>query len=271
MENPYAIYIKCDGAMNYDNKQTGGNGYVIEFPECFNLEPIRKSIRNDGQGIHRLEMISILESMKELISYSAKNNINLNKAASVIINSDRYSVTDDGEINPYHVAQYIKSKWMTKDGKEVKNKDLINDIYKTRKKLSSLVGGRVGIKYIREKYNKEADNLAEIGKEKDIRSKRTYYKNYKKISKRKFNGPEVDYSKLNPKRKLIINVYGSQQIDNNFEISTEIEKGEFLGMKVRLYVNTELEKKLHRSHSYFINVKKITKHHIEIKSCKEKK
>lgn len=38
--NPYAIYINCDGAMDYDSKNTGGVGYVITFPDFIELETI---------------------------------------------------------------------------------------------------------------------------------------------------------------------------------------------------------------------------------------
>lgn len=270
MENPHAICIKCDGAMDYDSKQTGGNGYFIEFPDVFNLEPITKSIRNDGQGIHRLEMISILEAMKDLMYFASKSGTDLRKATSVIIYSDRYNVTDDGDINPYKVREYIRARWLTKDGKEVKNKDLIDDIDKTRKKLSAVVGGYVSINYLPRKYNKVADKLSKLGKSAETINKRTYNKSSKRVFKRKFDGKEIDYSKLNTGDELFVHIYGWEPIKDNFEISTEIADGIFTGEKLKIYVSPAFKNEIHRGHFYFIEVDNVTKYHIGISSFRER-
>lgn len=43
MDNPYAIYVNCDGAMDYDSANSGGIGFVIRFPDFVGLDPISAS------------------------------------------------------------------------------------------------------------------------------------------------------------------------------------------------------------------------------------
>ena len=42
--NPHALYINCDGAMDYDSINAGGVGFVIKFPESAQLEDISVSL-----------------------------------------------------------------------------------------------------------------------------------------------------------------------------------------------------------------------------------
>ena len=44
MNNPYAVYVNCDGAMNYGKNNPGGVGFIINFPDFVALEPIEISI-----------------------------------------------------------------------------------------------------------------------------------------------------------------------------------------------------------------------------------
>jgi len=68
MFNPYAVYVNCDGAMDYDSKNSGGVGFVITFPDFVPLEPIPISIgRYVGGNIERLELEALIQAMKETI------------------------------------------------------------------------------------------------------------------------------------------------------------------------------------------------------------
>lgn len=44
MDNPYAIYVNCDGAMDYTSGNPGGVGFNITFPESVGLAPIPMSL-----------------------------------------------------------------------------------------------------------------------------------------------------------------------------------------------------------------------------------
>jgi hypothetical protein len=42
--NPYAMYVNCDGAMDYGRLNHGGVGFLIRFPDGLHLEDISHSI-----------------------------------------------------------------------------------------------------------------------------------------------------------------------------------------------------------------------------------
>lgn len=258
MENPYTINVHCDGAMNYDSKQTGGNGFFIEFPESIILSSISKTLRNDGQGIHRLEMISVIEAMEELILISKKTS--LRNASGVIIYTDRLSITDEA-VSPYKIPEYIKNKWKTHEGKAVKNKDLLEEIHKRRRKLAELVGGRIEIKYKKEKNNKIADKLSRIGRDGNNKGKISFAKKNMRVSPRKFDGPEVEYSSLNPRDIIKANLYAWQPVQNQCEINIEFLEGKYLGRKMKVHIPLSEKNKIHRRHSYEIELIEVFKHH----------
>lgn len=269
MENPYSITIHCDGAMDYDSNQTGGNGFVIDFPECFEMSSIFRSIRNDGQGIHRLEMISIIESMKELIRIGKNNPGLLRKASGVSIYTDRIRVTDNELTNPYKIQGYRKNNWKNHEDKPIKDKDLLDDIDKTRKKLTQDVGGRVEIIYKREKGNKIADKLSKVGKKIAPLSRSIIRKKNRQVSSRKFDGSGVNYSSIEVDSILAIRVYAWELVQNEYELSAEILDGVNIGKVVKIYVNSEAKKDIHRQHCYKIEVNKVYSHHIKAGSWEE--
>jgi len=93
--NPHAIYINCDGAMDYDSKNTGGVGYVITFPEFIELDAISESVgRYIGANIERLELQAIIQSMEEVLRLSKVHYSELRKATHIIITTDRFALQD---------------------------------------------------------------------------------------------------------------------------------------------------------------------------------
>src|SRR3989339_639151 len=71
--NPHALYIKCDGSMNYDAKNTGGIGFEIIFPDSVELENIKESHgRYEGANIERLELEALISGMEYVISLYEK-------------------------------------------------------------------------------------------------------------------------------------------------------------------------------------------------------
>jgi ribonuclease HI len=268
VENPHAIKIHCDGAMDYDRYNTGGNGFRIDFPDAFEITPIEGSLRRDGQGIHQLEMISILEAMDELIKqYKVKS---LPRCSSgVIIFTDRFSVP--ALLNPFAIQSYRKNKWKNHENKPIKDQDLIDRIDKTRSKLIQTVGGRVEIYYKRRNENKIANRLSKAGKNTEIRSKKVINIKTKNIIKRLFDGPEVDYKDLKIDDLLYLRVYSWEMVDELYEIKVEVYKGILKGKKIKIYIDNEIKNEMHRGHFYKVLVKKINSHHILIELVKELK
>lgn len=265
MSNPHAIVVCCDGAMDYDRNQTGGNGFRIEFPESINHDEVARSIRNDGQGIHRLEIISIIEGMKELLSLEKKGEIHLKNAAGVEIYTDRLSVVNMSD--PYKLQRYRSQRWKTHEQKSVKDDKLWDELDKTRKKLAGQVGGRVEIHYKREKQNRVADKLSKLGK-KSIQSRRVGRK-IKKIAPRMFDGPDVNYFLLSERDVLNVHIYSWERVQDEFEISAELLDGANKGKVIKIYLDLTKKSSMHLRHRYEIVVDKVFKHHVTISSSSE--
>lgn len=271
MNNPYVITIHCDGTMEYNSKQVGGNGFIIEFPDSFNLDPITRYLRNDRQGINRLEMISILEAIEELLSFDKKNPGVIRNASGVTIYTDRFNATDDKALNPYRIQGYRKNHWKTFEGKPVKDKDLLDRIDKTRKKLAQAVDGRVDISYKREKQNKAADKLSKLGKRSVIHSKRIIQKKNRNIAPRKFDGSEIDYSSIHSGDSFVVHVYAWESVQNEIEIIVEIMEGLYISRTIKLYVDPATKRDIHRQHIYEIEISEVYAHHVRVNSYKEVK
>jgi ribonuclease HI len=265
MNSPHAIIIHCDGAMNYDKNQTGGNGFHIAFPDSIDHVEIFHSKRNDWQGIHRLEIISIIDSMKELLVLEKRGEINLRNASGVEIYTDRFFVAEMSD--PYKIQAYRSNGWKTYEQKPIKDKQLWDELDKTRKKLIGKVGGRIEIGYKREKRNKIADKLSKRGKS-ALPSKRTD-KKIRNVSRRLFDGTNINYSLLTAGMFLKINLYAWERVQNEIAICAEVIDGEQKGKIVNIYVSAEQKSQLHRRHRYEILIGQVLKHHITISFSKE--
>lgn len=262
--NPYALYVHCDGAMNLDSKNTGGVGLEIIFPDSLNRESIKKSIgRFEGANIERLELEAILRGMRELLMLFAKDRKELKEINTIIFITDRYGLRDEGKTNPYKIAIYRKNKWHNHEGKAIKNSDLLDEIDKTRKKIVSEYNCSLEIKYTSRKNNRSADKLAKSGKTKSSVD-RIIIKNGVKIGRRKFDGGEVRYNLLKEGQELIVHVFMKDLVKEQWELSAEICEGEYLGERLKIYTDFELERNIHRHHIYNVKIKKIFSHHIQI-------
>jgi ribonuclease HI len=269
MANPQSIQIHCDGAMDYDPNQTGGNGFHIDFPDFFEIEPIHRSLRNDGQGIHRLEMISIVEAMEEIIAFLNKNPVLARQAAGVEMYTDRFSVTDGELINPYRIKEWRKAGWKNHEGKPIKNADLLEKIDKTRIKVIKAVGGSVTVSYKRRKYNKVADKLAKAGKISVTRGRRIIAMSNRRVIKRLYDGEEIEYQKISKDLRLKVRVYAWQPVGDEYEICFEICSGEFEGQIIKTSVLPAEKQGLQRGHFYLVNVDSVLKHHVKITVIEE--
>lgn len=266
MSNSHAIHIRTDGAMDRDTGQTGGTGFVIEFPEPAEILPIHESFRRDNQGIHRLEMIAILEGMETLIKWIDNHDWASLDCSRVIIHTDRHSITDTGLSNAWKVAGWRRNGWRNYEGKPIKDKDIISSIDKTRKKLSNRICGRVEIVYVRRKKNKKADKLSKQGKKGEARSRKIIREKNVKVAKRLFDGDEIDYGTLKIGDRLEVRVYRKDPVQKEYEIGAEISDGDLFGKRIKVYVDFMQEIDLHRHHYYEIVIDNVYKHHVRIRS-----
>lgn len=259
-----AIVIYTDGAMDRDTNQTGGTGFVIKFPDFVDVPDIEEFFRRDGQGIQRLEMIAILEALESLNKWLKKNSKLVKSISSVIVNTDRHSLTE--LLNPWKISGWRKNGWKNHEGKPIKDKDLLEKIDKSRAKLSRKIYGRIEINYLRRKYNKEADKLSKKGKKGTYKNRIILTEKSPKVAKRKFSGDEVQYGNLNVGESLEVRVYMKDSVQKEFEVTGEISDGEHFGKKIKFYVSFIEELDLHRHHYYRVTIKEVHKHHIRVMS-----
>lgn len=270
--NPYALYIHCDASMDYGPKSPGGVGIEIEFPDSVSLVPIKLDIgKYISSNIERLELEAIIKGMEEVLRLFESKYDALKNVKTIIITTDRYSLNDNEKTNPFKIKDWRKNNWYNYEGKAIKNSDLLEKLDKTRKKLLDKTYRSVRIEFLPGKFNKAADKLSKIGKKKALTSDSIALKGLKQ-GKRKLNGEEINYSLLKVKDEYEIHIYKKEPVRDQWEISTEIFKGEFVGKKLKIYTDNELVKKLHRHHIYKVHIKNVYQHHIIIyKTFKEVK
>ena len=205
--NPYALYIKCDGSMDYDSKNTGGVGFEIIFPESVDLESIREYHgRYEGSNIERLELEALIFGIEYLLNLYEIEYEKLSIINTIIFVTDRFRLNDKEGTNPYRIQEWRKNKWCNHEGKEIKNYDLLDKLDKKRKKLSVIARSKVYIEYKPRKQNKVADKLAKAGKQICIPDDGIAIKGLK-VGKRKFNRYEVKYKSLKIKEEIHIHIF----------------------------------------------------------------
>ena len=229
LTNPYALYVFCDGSMDYNARNTGGVGLEIVFPDSIDLENIKKSFgRYEGANIERLELEAILQGMNEVIELFDNNQDILANIKAIIVITDRFGLNDDDKTSQYRIREWRKNGWHNFEGKAIKNSDLLDKIDKTRKKLIDKTFCSLEINYGRRKFNKTADKLAKEGK-KQPTLERNIALNGIKIGKRKFDDIGVDYRNLVKKQEYIVHVYKKEPVLDQWEISVEICEGKLFG------------------------------------------
>jgi len=262
--NPYAIYVRCDGAMDYDSQNSGGVGCVIIFPDFVDLENINISIgRYEGGNIERLEIEAIIQGMNMLLKIFDSYTEKLKNVNTIIVTTDRYKLNDSELTNAYRIRAWKKNNWHNYEGKAIKNSELLDKVDKTRKKLSAKTFCSVRIEYQPRRFNKAADNLAKKGKKKETINDSIALKG-RKIGKRKFDGDDINYNTLNERELLVVHVFKKEPVREQWEINVEVCEGSFIGRKLKIYSDDSLEKKFHRHHFYSVKIKKVFTHHITI-------
>lgn len=270
MNNPHAVYVNCDGAMDYIAKNPGGVGFLITFPDSVNLEPIKISLGTYiGGNVEKLELEALIQAMRETIKVFEANKELLRNINHIIFITDRYGLREDEKTSAYKIKAWRGNKWKNYEGKPIKNHKLLDELDKTRKKLSDKTFARVNIEYRRRKYNKSADKLAKAGKKEGIVIDKLANKG-EKIGKRKFRGIEIKYKMLNEKEKLHIHVFRKDPVQKEWEIWVEICDEDKKGQKLKIYADDVLEAKLKRRNEFVVRIKKVYNHHIQIYRTIEK-
>lgn len=258
------MYIYCDGAMDYDSKNTGGVGFYITFPESAQREPIPITIGTyTGGNIERIEIEALIQAIKEVINLFKKDGKELRNINQITFITDRFGLSDSEKTNPYKLKTLRSQKWKTAEGKPIKNHKLLDELDKTRKKLADLAHARVNIEYRPRKQNKVADKLAKKGKSNRLTIDKLAKKG-EKIGKRKFSGAEIDYSKLSNNDELHVHVFRKDPVQDEWEIWVEICDGINQGSKFKIYADDILSAKLQRRNEYVIKIKSVLSHHVRI-------
>lgn len=264
VDNPYAIYVKCDGAMDYTKGNPGGIGYEIIFPETTKLDPIEISGGTYLKGnIEQLEIEALIQGMRETNKIIKSLSEKLKNVNTVIFVTDRLGLNDKEKTSPYKIKEWRKNSWKNHEGKPIKNHKLLNELDKERQKLSIAIRGSVNIEWRRRKQNKKANKLAIAGKKLGLVNLKLETKS-EKIGKRKFSGEEIDYKQLIPKDDIHVNIFRKEPVQEQWEIWAEICDEKNLGCKFKIYSDDDLAEKLKRGNQYIIRIKNVFRFHVNI-------
>jgi ribonuclease HI len=262
--DPYAIYVNCDGAMDYGSGNPGGIGFIIRFPDSIPFEPISETIGiYTGGNIERLEIEAIIQAMNKVINLFELQKDSLTNINHIIFITDRFGLCDTERTNPYKIRDWRKNSWKNFEGKPIKNHELLDKLDKARKKLSEKAYARINIEYRPRKQNRIADKLAKAGKKEGFING-SLSKKGEKIGKRKFDGQEISYNKLIMKEYLNLHVFRKDPVQEEWEVWGELCNGDNKGQKLKIYADNQLATKLKRGNNYLVRVKNIFTHHIHI-------
>lgn len=262
--NPYALYVNCDGAMDYDGLNSGGIGFVISFPDFIDIPPITVSHGTFvGGNIETLELQALIQAMEETINIYFTHSDILSRINSIIFVTDRFGLKEDEKTSPYRIQEWRRNRWKNHEGKPIKNHKLLDELDKTRTKLARVSKSRIHIEYRPRKKNKIADKLAKAGKKIGIINEKLAKKG-EKIGRRKFNGAEIPYAALAPEMELHVNIFRKDPVQDEWEVWAELCDGEFIGRKLKIYAVDELACDLQRGNQYFVKVKTVFRHHIHV-------
>ncbi len=259
-----AVYIYCDGSMLPDSMSSGGTGYVIKFPDEFELEDVSSfyGIYQDA-NIERIEIQAIIEGMNGLIDWLKHNTIDFSVISKIVIITDRFNLCDEERTSPFKIQDWRKKGGKNFEGKEVKNWDLLNKLDKTRTKLRNLTWKKVKIEFCRRRYNKEADNLSKKGRKTGIPTREIAIEGHK-IGRRIFDGEEIKYNLFAPKDVTMVHVFRKRPIKEQWEINAEICADRMKGQKLIIITDHLLQERLQRGNIFEIRIKKVYSHHFEI-------
>jgi len=247
-----------------NTKSSGGIGYIIKFPDEFELDDF-----SDFEGtfehanIERLEILALIKGMEGFIKWISKNHINLTPVTKIILITDRFDLQDGNRTSPFKISEWRKHAGKNYEGKEILNWDLLNKLDKTRTKLKKLTWKSIRIEYKKRKFNREADKLSKKARQIGIPKKEIDIVGHK-IGRRKFDGQEVSYKNLMPNETINIHVFRKRPIKEQWEIHAEIISGNAIGRRIKIITDHILQEKLQRGNLFFVRIKTVYTFHVEI-------
>lgn len=270
MQNPYAVYVNCDGAMDYGKNNAGGVGFLISFPDFVELDPIEITIGTYHDGnIEQLEIEALIQAMKETIAVFELHSDELRNVNEIIFITDRYGLRENDKTSPYRIKEWRRNGWKNHEGKPIKNHKLLDELDKTRLKLNRTSYAKVSIEWRRRKENKAADKLAKAGKNVGVPNLKLKKKG-EKIGKRKFTGAELKYSVLKKDEKVHVNVFRKDPVQDQWEVWVEICSGANEGKKFKIYSDDLLSSKLKRGNEFIVRIREVFRFHVSIYRTLEK-
>jgi len=250
--------------MMPNTKSSGGIGYIIKFPDEFELDDISDIEGTfEDANIERLEILALIKGMQGFIDWISRSHFNLSPISKIVLITDRFDLQDDERTSPFKIGEWRKHAGKNYEGKEILNWDLLNELDKTRTKLRKLTWKSVRIEYRRRKFNKEADKLSKKAREIGIPNKKIAIVGHK-IGRRKFDGQEIDYKKIIPNSTVNIHVFRKRPIKEQWEINAEIISGNYIGRRIKIITDYKLQKKLMRGNMFTVKIKAVYTYHVEI-------
>jgi len=258
-----------------DSRNSGGVGIYAEFPDFVDIENIEEIIGTYvNANIERLELEAIIQGLDLGLRTFKEHKNELSRISKIVVVTDRKALSDSERTNAYKIKAWRKNGWKNHEGKPIKNSDLLNKLDKKRFKLNNESYKMVSIEFRRRKYNRKADKLSKVGRKRGLENESISIKGIK-IGKRKFDGSEISYSKLQEKETLHVNIFKKDPVKDEWEVSAEICSGIHLGKKLKIYVDDKLQSKLMRGNEFLIRLKHIHTYHVRIyrtlKKLKKKK
>src|SRR5690349_12375217 len=151
--------------MDYTSANPGGLGFIINFPDFINLEPVSVSIgRYEHANIEMIELEALVEAMKRMIEVYEEHKGDLRRVNRIILITDRFGLHDTEKTNAYQIKAWRANDWRNHEGKPIKNWRQLDDLDKTRQKLTKISGVAVTIEHRPRKKNRAADKLAKAAK-----------------------------------------------------------------------------------------------------------
>ncbi|MDB5049132.1 MAG: hypothetical protein JWO30_2203 [Fibrobacteres bacterium] len=271
MDNPYAIYVNCDGAMDYQKGNPGGVGFFVRFPESVALEPIGISVGTYLHGnIERLEIEALIQAMKKTKDIFFEHLEMLKNVNTIIFITDRLGLSDKAKTSPYKIKEWKSNGWKNHEDKPIKNHKLLGELDRERRKLASATKSQVRIEWRRRKFNKKADKLAKAGKGAGTQKFKLWNAG-EKIGRRKLEGDEVNYRLILPNDEYHVNIFRKDPVQDKWEVWAEICSGDSQGQKLKIYAEDILAKELNRGNEFKIRIKNVFNFHVEIFGSLQKK
>ncbi|MEO8173913.1 MAG: RNase H family protein [Sediminibacterium sp.] len=262
--NPHALYIYCDGAMDYGPNSFGGVGIVVKFPDSVGMEDIEISIgRYSKSNIERIEMEALIKAMETAIDLYGKYWNELRNVRQVIFVTDRFGLADDRRLNAYQIRDWRSMGWKNHEGKPIKNHKLIDKLDKTRAKLSKEARAIVSIEYRKRKFNRAADKQAKKGKTEGMINT-GLEKVSEKIGKRFFDGGEIPYKAYKENQELHIRIFRKDPVQDLWEVWAEICTGNHQGMKLKIYVDDGVAELLQRGNEFIVKLSNVFRYYFRI-------